>query len=108
MSTTDILQPLQQFLAQSQRLLDLARAGDWTEFEVLLQERQVAIPTLGESQLLIAVAKAGKADQMRELITEIQVVNTQIGEVAENGRGELAAELKQLLQAEKAMKAYQK
>lgn len=108
MSTTDILQPLQQFLEQSQRLLAMAHAGDWAGFEVLLQERQAAMPTLGDSQLLIAVAKAGKADQMRELIAEIQVVNTQIGEVAESGRGEIAAELTQLLQAEKAMKAYQK
>jgi hypothetical protein len=108
MSTTEILQPLHQFLLQSRQLLALAQSGEWEAFEVLLQERQAGMPTLGENQLLIAVAKSGQADEMRRLLADIQVVNDEIAKVAETGRAELAAQLRQVMQAEKAIDAYRK
>lgn len=106
--TTDLLQPLHQFLEQSRRLLGLAKADDWEAFEVLLEERQQGLSALGDNKLLIAVAKAGVADEMRALLAEIQAVNNQLGEVAEAGRADLAAQLRQVVQAEKAIEAYKK
>lgn len=108
MTTPELLQPLQIFLEQSQQLLTLAEAEEWETFEKLLAERQEGLAALGENQLLIAVAKAGLADDMRHLLAQIQGTNDRIGQVAEQSRADIAAQLRQSLQAEKAIDAYSK
>lgn len=104
----DLLHPLRRFLEQSRQLLGLAENSDWEAFETLLTERQQGLASLGEGALLIAVAKAGLADEMRQLIADIQSVNDRIGEVAERERTDLAGQLRQSFQAEKAIDAYKK
>lgn len=104
----DLLHPLKLFLDQSRRLLELAEEGDWAAFETRLAERQLGLANLGDNALLIGVAKAGLADEMRQLIADIQSVNDRIGEVAERERTDLAAQLRQSYQAEKAIDAYKK
>jgi flagellar protein FliT len=108
MTQSDLLQPLHRFLDQSQRLLALAEAGEWEAFEALLAERQKGLASVGDNALLIAVAKAGLADEMRQLLAEIQTSNNRVAEVAERSRADLAVQLRQVVQAEKAIDAYKK
>lgn len=106
--TNNLLHPLHQFLEQSRQLLGLAEAGEWETFETLLEERQKGLPALGDNKLLIAVAKAGAADEMRALLADIQAVNNQLEVVAQAGRADLAGQLRQVVQAGKAIDAYKK
>lgn len=104
----DLLQPLHQFLEQSRLLLGMAQAGEWESFESLLATRQQGLAALSNNQILIAVAKAGRADEMRELLADIRTANDRIAEVAETSRADIGSQLRQLVQAEKAIDAYKK
>lgn len=108
MTAIDVLAPLNLFLQQTEQLVALAKSGDWQAFELLLAEREAALPALSDSGLLIAVANAGLEEEMRSLITRIQDVNNCLGQLAENNKTILVSELRLAMQAEKAIDAYKK
>lgn len=106
MTSDELLAPLVTFLAQTQDLLALGEAGDWEAFASLLEQRQAGLAALGDSQQLIALAKAGKGEEAGFLIQQIQAANDQLAKLAEASKEELGEQLRQALQAEKALGAY--
>jgi hypothetical protein len=106
MPDSAILTRLEVFLDQSQRLLVLAQANDWEEFERLMTERQQLLPSLSENSFLIEVTKAGLADKAKAMINDIKQIDACIVESAEHSKKDIAAKLRQSHQASKALDAY--
>jgi len=106
MSDTDTLNPLRQFHAFTESLLELARANEWQAFEAKAAERERLIEAINDNQFLIRVAEAGLADSMRAEIAEIQTLNDEITHLAEATKADIAAQLKQQNHQDKAIKAY--
>lgn len=100
------LQPIQIFLNQTEKLLLLAQADQWEEFEVLLAERQKGMAALGESPFLIAVTKAGLVTDVKEMIQKIKDIDQQIAHAAEQSKAIISEQLRQSLIANKALDAY--
>lgn len=100
------LQCYEDFLQLSRRLLELAEAGDWETFQPQLDARQALSARLEAQETLDAVVHAGLADELRLMIAEIHVVNDRIAAAAESVRDELSAEIRQNMQASKAINAY--
>jgi hypothetical protein len=106
MTSDDLLSPLVTFLAQTRELLVLGKAGDWEAFASLLDQRQAGLAALGDNQRLLALARAGQAEEARFLIQQIQEANEQLGKLAEASKEELGEQLRQAVQAQKAVGAY--
>lgn len=102
------LQFYEDFLQLSRALLSLAQTGEWETFEQQMAVRQALSAKLEEQALLDVIVAAGLADELRLLIAEIHVVNDRIAEAAEAVRDELAQEIRQNMQASKAISAYSK
>jgi uncharacterized membrane protein len=100
------LQCYEDFLLQSRRLLDLAEASEWETFEKQLESRKALVARLEAQSTLDAIVTAGLADELRLMIAEIHSVNDRLEVVAEAARDELGAEIRQNMQANKAINAY--
>lgn len=101
-----LLSHLETFLAQSRQLLILARDDNWEEFESLMAARQKNLPVLAENTFLIELAKNNLVEEAKELISAIKDIDNQILAVAERSKASISAQLRQSLQADKAIDAY--
>ncbi len=106
MTEDSLLQPYHRFHEQTLELIALAEAGDWTAFEALLAERQQGMAPLGDNQRLIEATRTGRAEELRSTILSIQAANDLLAQIAETSRADLADQLRQAFQAEKAIDAY--
>lgn len=106
MSQASQLQPFYEFLHISRNLVELAKEGQWDNFQEILNTRQQLVATLESQAFLDQVAAAGLADEARLLIAEIQSINDQLATTAEAVRDELAKEIRQNIQGSKAIDAY--
>lgn len=106
MNTPSLLNPLERALNQSQALLSLAQADDWESFETLVQQRQQGLLLLTNTEYLTSLAEAELDTQAAGIIKDIQSINQQLAVLAQQNREEIASELRQSAQAEKAINAY--
>jgi flagellar protein FliT len=106
MDQNALLKPLEMALSQSQLLLSLAQGGDWTSFEMLIQQRQQGLLSINDPEYLESLTEAQLDEKAVMLVKAIQSINEQLTTLAEEHASTAAAEIRHLTQAEKAMDAY--
>jgi len=106
MTTSSVLYPYQHFLSLTQNLLARAEAGEWETFATDMEHRQTLSGALSDQSLIDRVVEADLSDELRLLIAEINERNEQIAVIASRHRDELASEIRQTFQANKAISAY--
>ncbi|WP_347330275.1 flagellar protein FliT [Marinimicrobium locisalis] len=106
MTSDELLAPLNQLQSHTQKLLKLAEASRWDEFEALSAQREALLAQVNEGDFLVEVAKAGLEQPFREKVADIQALNDRITVLAETTKADIAAQLKEQNHQEKAVKAY--
>lgn len=106
MAPDELLAPLDRLQAHTRKLLKLAEASRWEEFEALSAEREALLAQVNEGDFLVEVAKAGLEQPFREQVADIQRLNDRITALAETTKADIAAQLKEQNDQQKAMKAY--
>jgi flagellar protein FliT len=106
MDLSSLLNPLEMALGQSQALLSLAQGGDWASFELLIQQRQLGLQAINDSEYLEALSQAGLDSEAVAIVKQIQSINGQLTTLAEEHSAQMAAEIRLLAQAERAIDAY--
>lgn len=108
MEPTALLAPFERALSQSQSLLSLAQEGDWESFESLVQQRQQGLLEIQQSTFISAITTAQLESQAAVIIQAIQSINTQLAQLAEIRRENVATDLRQASKAVKAIDAYRR
>ncbi|MES2675652.1 MAG: flagellar protein FliT [Pseudomonadota bacterium] len=106
MSSDILLQPLKQLLVQAQLLLQLAQAENWEEMQTQFSEYQQQMLLLADATYLQTLKEENLAAEAQEFIVKIQELNQQLDSFAEQAHADIASELRQFIQADKALDAY--
>lgn len=106
MSSTQLLQPLEQLLTQAESLLNLAQGNDWVGLAAEMVNYQQKITLLEDQAYLQSLKDAGLALDAQGLILQIHGVNQKVDEIAHESHEKIASELRQMIQSDKAMDAY--
>lgn len=108
MNNASLLDPLHKLLTQSQTLLQLGIDEDWVGLQEGVADYQQKMDILGDVDYLQSIKSANQADHALQLIAQIQMLHKELDAVALTGQGKIASELRQLMQADKAMDAYRR
>ena len=100
------LQPLYDILAHAQELMRLAEAGDWQALETGTEKFQQQVRVLDDVAFIESLVAANLVEPAKELIAQIQQLNDQLDTYATDMRGKISSELRQIIQADKALSAY--
>ena len=106
METQPLLQPLQDILAHAQELVRLSEAGDWQALEAGTEKFQQQVRVLDDAAFIESLVAANLVEPAKELVAQIQQLNDQLDAYATEMRGKISSELRQIIQADKALSAY--
>jgi hypothetical protein len=106
MNTENLLEPLHQLLTQAQALLILAQEKNWDELQHQFAPYQQQMAVLADENYLQALKAANLSAAAQALIVEIHAGNEQLAVDAAQGYENIASELRQIIQSDKAMDAY--
>lgn len=106
MTAHTLIEPLECLLTQVQGLINLAREGSWEELDQESIRYNQAAVFLNDDAYIRALIDAGLVESAKFLIMQIQGLNDALDEEASLVRDQMASDLRQLNQAEKAMQAY--
>ncbi len=108
MTPENLLQPLNQLLTQAQALMILAQAEAWDEMQSEIVDYQQRMAVLADATYLLALKDANLTAEAQALILQIQEFNQQLDGNAEQVHTNIASELRQIIQADKALDAYRR
>jgi hypothetical protein len=108
MSRETLLQPLNQLFMQAQLLLQLAQAENWDEMQTQFSEYQQQMSLLANATYLQTLKNENLAGEAQAFILKIQELNQQLNNFTEQAHTNVASELRQLMQADKALDAYRR
>lgn len=106
MSNDILLQPLNQLFMQAQLLLQLAQAENWDDMQTQFSEYQQKMLLLADATYLQTLKNENLADEAQAIILKVQELNQQLDSFAEQAHANIASELRQFIQADKALDAY--
>jgi len=106
MTNTELLQPLNEILARAQKLMHLAQIEEWQAMEDQAAQYQQHVAFLNDEVYLQAINAAHLTSEAKDIIAQIQAVNNSVDIYASLRRDKIASDLRQVLQAGKAKKAY--
>ncbi len=108
MNTENILQPLQQLLAAANDLMQRVQAEGWEEQQEAFTDYQKKVCLVMDAHYLSVLKDANLAADAQALIVRIQDCNQQLDQHADKVHSEVASELRQFMQADKALDAYRR
>ncbi len=108
MSRENLLQPLNSLLTKAQELLILAQTENWDDVQIQFAEYQQQMSLLADANYLQALKDENLAAEAQALILLIQEFNQQLDSIAEQTHANISSELRQLIQADKALDAYRR
>jgi len=108
MHSEKLLQPLNQLLLEAKNLLELAQADNWDDMQTQFAEYQQQVFLLADETFLHALKNENLADEAQALILQIQQINQQLDGFATQAHANIASELRQIIQADKALDAYRR
>ena len=108
MSREKLLQPLHNLLIKAQALLILSQAENADTLQIPFAEYQLQMSLFADPAYIQALRDANLADEAQALILQLQNFNQQIEERAANIYANIASELRQIIQADKALDAYRR
>lgn len=106
MSNDTLLQPLNQLFMQAQLLLELAQAENWEDMQTQFSAYQQQMLLLTDATYLQTLKDENLAGEAQAFIVKIQALNQQLDSFAEQAHADIASELRQFIQADKALDAY--
>lgn len=108
MNTQDLLQPLHDTLEKAHELGRLAQAEEWSAFEEQFASYERLAKYLNDEAYLKTLNDNNLGAPAREIIVQIQALNENIDLRASSVRDNIASELRQMMQSDKAMDAYRR
>ena len=108
MSTQNLLQPLHDTLEKAHELVRLAQAEEWSAFEEQFANYERLAKYLNDEAYLRALTENNLGSSAAEIILQIQALNESLDLSASNVRDNIASELRQMMQSDKAMDAYRR
>jgi hypothetical protein len=108
MKPENILEPLHTLLTQAQALLVFAQAENWSEFQTAFEHYQQNIFLLSDAAYIQTIQNENLSAEAQDFILQIQTINQQLDTLAEKTHANIASELRQILQSDKALNAYRR
>lgn len=108
MSNQDLLQPLNETLEKAQELIRLAQAEEWSAFEEQFVNYERLAKYLNDEAYLKTLNDNNLGASAGEIVIQIQALNESLDLRASNVRDNIASELRQMMQSDKAMDAYRR
>lgn len=108
MSRENVLQPLNNLLTKAQGLLMLAHTENWDDLPIPFAEYQQQMSLLTDVNYLQALKEEHLVEEAKILILKIQDCNQKLDSMTAQAHADIASELRQLIQADKALDAYRR
>lgn len=104
----DLLQPLRETLEKAHELVRLAQAEEWSALEEQFMKYEQLTKYLNDEEYLKTLTDNNLGESAKEIILQIQALNESLDLRANNVMNDVASELRQMMQSDKAMDAYRR